>query len=72
MQEGIYGYPCLKHLRELWLGDWIEQMSKTNEEVGERNQHQKAGGEDTIEENSSNEFWKYIWCILLSVTHGKK
>ena len=30
-REGLDGYPYLKHLIQLWTGDWISQMSKMNE-----------------------------------------
>ena len=34
----------LKHLIELWPGDWFDQLSKMNEESEEINRHQKATG----------------------------
>ena len=34
---GLYGYPYLKHLIQLWLGDRVNQMEKLNEEVGTNN-----------------------------------
>ena len=42
--EGIYGYPYLKHLLELWTSDWIEHLSKINERVSDINRYQKAMG----------------------------
>ena len=32
-REGLDGYPYLKHLIQLWPGDWVSQMAKTNEGV---------------------------------------
>ena len=34
----------MKHLIELLPGDWVEHLSKMNEEVGEINQYQKVTG----------------------------
>ena len=33
-REGLYGYPYLKHLVQLWPGDWVKHTKKTNEAVG--------------------------------------
>ena len=41
VREGIYGYTYLKHIIELCLGDWFDHLSKINEEINERNLHQK-------------------------------
>ena len=27
-KEGLDGYPYLKHLIQLWPGDWVKQMKK--------------------------------------------
>ena len=24
--DGLYGYPYLKHILKLWIGDWVKQM----------------------------------------------
>ena len=42
--EGIDGYPYLNHLIELCPGGWVGRVSKINEEVGDRIQHQKLVG----------------------------
>ena len=34
----------MKHIIELCPGDWVDHLSKKNEEVGEINRHQKATG----------------------------
>ena len=44
VQEGIDGYPYLKHLIELCPGIYIQNLSKMNKEISERNQHQKELG----------------------------
>ena len=44
VQEGIYGYPYLKHLIELCPGGWEDHLSKINEVVDKNNQHQKEAG----------------------------
>ena len=31
MREGIYAYPYLKHIIELWPGYWEEQLGEINE-----------------------------------------
>ena len=27
-RDGLYGYPYLKHLIQLWPGDWVKQVAK--------------------------------------------
>ena len=36
-REGLYGYPYLKHIIQLWPGDWVRHMKKMNEAVGMKN-----------------------------------
>ena len=36
-REVLYGYPYLKHLIQLWPGDWVKQMAKMNEAVCMKN-----------------------------------
>ena len=36
-REGLYGYTFLKHIIQLWPGDWAKQMAKMNEAVGMKN-----------------------------------
>ena len=51
----------------------VEHLSKMNEEVGEKNQHQKLVGKRwLVQKHSNNEFWKFIGWILPAVTYGKK
>ena len=73
VREGIDGYPYLKRLIELWPGYWVEQLSKMNEEVDERNRHHKATGKrQSVQKFSNNDFWKYIGCIISAFTYGKE
>ena len=41
--EGLYGYPYLKHLTQLWPGDWVKQIAKINEAVGMKNRFMMDG-----------------------------
>ena len=43
-QDVLYGYPYLEHLIQLWLGDWVKQMSEINKSVGENNHIDRLGG----------------------------
>ena len=43
-REGLDGYIYLKHLIQLWSGDWVKQMAKMNEEVVIRNNFTVNGG----------------------------
>ena len=36
-REVLDGYPYLKHIIQLWPGDWVKQMAKMNELVGMKN-----------------------------------
>ena len=56
MQGGIYGYPYLKHLIELWPGSWEDHLSKINEVVDEQNQHLEAGKIWSVRIFLKNEF----------------
>ena len=38
----------MNHLIELWAGDCINQISKINDAVGERNRLQKLGGKTRL------------------------
>ena len=44
VRKGIDGYPFLKHLIELWLGDLDQQLGKINNVVFEKIQHQEEAG----------------------------
>ena len=72
-REGLDGYTYLKHLIQLWPGDWVKHMSKMNEEVGTKNRVTVGGGGKRIVRIfRRQEFWKCIGCILLTVTYGNK
>ena len=63
----------MKHIIEFFPGDWVDQMSRINEAVIERNKLQKLGGQTRLVRKISNmEFWKFIECIISRVTHAKK
>ena len=63
----------MKHLIEVWLGDWVEQLSKMNEAVGERNRlHKFTNNIRLVKIISKMEFWKCFGCIILAVIYGKK
>ena len=67
------GYTYLMHIIQLWPGDWVNQMAKTNEVVGTKNRLTMGGGGKRIVCSLiSQEFWKYIGCVLSEVTYGKK
>ena len=44
VQKLLDGYPYLKHIIQLWPGDWVKQMEKMNEVVGMKNRLTIAGG----------------------------
>ena len=72
-REGLYGYPYLKHLIQLWPGDWVRQMEKMNEVVCMKNRFtSNGGGKRLVRPFRRQEFWKCIDCILSEVTYGKK
>ena len=43
-REGLDRYPYLKHLIQLWPGDWVKQMEKMNEAVVIKNTYTMNGG----------------------------
>ena len=43
-REGLYGYPYLKHLIQLWPDGWVDQMAKINEAVVINNFYMINGG----------------------------
>ena len=72
-QEGLDGFPYLKHLIKLWPGDWEKQMEKINEAVTMKNcVTVNGGGKRQVKKFTRQEFWKCIGCILWAVTYGKK
>ena len=57
----------------MWPGVWVNQMSKMNQAVGEKNYLDKlVGGKCPVHHCTMSKFWKFIGCILLSVTFGVK
>ena len=44
-QEGINGYLYLNNIINLFPRDWVEQISKMDEDIDKRNQYQKEMGE---------------------------
>ena len=72
-REGLDGYPYLKHLSQLWPGYCVMQMAKMNETVGMKNCFTiDGGGKRVVCPFNRKGFWKFIGCILLEVTYGKK
>ena len=64
-QEGLDGYPYLKHLIKLWPGNWEKQMEKMNEAVCMNNRVTlNGGGKRQVKKSTRQEFWKCIGCIL--------
>ena len=43
-REGLYGYPYLKHIIQLWPVDSVKQIAKMNEAVGMKNHFTMDGG----------------------------
>ena len=72
-REGLDGYPYLKNLIQLWLGDWLRQIAKTNEAVCMKNRFtSNGGGKLLVRPFKRQEFWKCIGCIILAVNYGNK
>ena len=64
-------YPYLKHLIQLWPGDWVNNMEKMNEAVGENNCIYKYRGKQRLVCHfTSHKFFTCIGCIILAVTYG--
>ena len=63
----------MKHIIQLWKGDWVKQIEKVDEVVGMKNCVTMNGrGKRLVLTFKSQEFWKFIDCILSAVTYGKK
>ena len=72
-REGLDGYPYLKHINQLWPGDWLNQMEKINEVVGMNNRvTMGGGGKRIVRLFRRQEFWKCIGCVISEVNYGKK
>ena len=73
IQEGLDGYPYLKHLINLWPGYWFNQMTKMNESVFGKNCLDKSGEKKwLVSPFKRQEFWKRIGCIISEVTVMRK
>ena len=60
-REVLYGFSYLKHLIQLWPGDWVRQMKKINEVVGMKNSFTvDRGGKNIVSPFKRQEFWKFI------------
>ena len=68
VRELLYGYPYFMNLIKLWSGYLFNKMGKIHQSVGEKNSFDKSGGGGAVRPFTINEFWKFIWSILLSVT----
>ena len=63
----------MKHLIQLWPDNWVKHMAKTNEAVGAKNRFtMDEGVKRLFSPLKRQEFWKFIGCILLEFTYGKK
>ena len=63
-REGLYGYPYLNHIIQLWPGYWVSQMAKMNEAVFMKNRFTSNGvGKRLVRPFKRQKFWKYIGCI---------
>ena len=72
-RKGLYGYPYLKHIIQLWPGDLVRHMKKMNEAVCMNNHlTMDGGGKLLVCPLKRQELWKYIRCVLSEVTYGKK
>ena len=72
-REVLDGYPYLKHLIQLWPGDWVKHMAKINEAVGTNNLLTMGGGGKLIVcPFRRQEFCKCGGCIILAVKYGRK
>ena len=72
VQYVIYWYPYLKHIIEFWPWDWVDLISKIDEEVGERTKCHESAGKRQLVHFSNNEFCKCIGCIILEVIYEEK
>ena len=71
--EGLDGYNYLNHIIKLWTGYWVQHMAKRNLAVGENNSLDIYGGNKHLfYPFRRGEFWKFIGCIILEVTYGKR
>ena len=73
VQEGLYGYPYLKHLIQLCPGDWANNMKNMNKSFGMKNCLDISGRKKQLCCTFISQcLWKYVGCVLLAVTYGKK
>ena len=63
--EGLDGYPYLKHLIQLWPGDWENRTEKMNEAFGMNNYVTvDGGGKQMVCPFRIQDFWECIGCLL--------
>ena len=73
VREVLDRYPYFINIIKLWPGDWVTQMEKMNQAVGEKNNINTSVGRKRPARNfTRNEFWKCIRYILPEVTFGVK
>ena len=73
VRKGLYGYPYSKHPIQLWPVDWVKHMEKMNEAVGMKiGLMMSSGNKWLVRPFRRQDFWKFIGCVLLVVTYGKK
>ena len=66
-------YNYLKHIIQLWLGNWVNHMSKMNGAIGTNNRLYNSGKKKQVVHTfRSQELWKCIGCILSEVTYRNK
>ena len=71
LSEGLSEYPCLLMSMNIWPGYRYNQLESMNIKVGEENGKSLGmvkGGPQKVRKFSSNEFWKNIGCLILSLT----
>ena len=63
----------MKHIIQLWPGDWAKHIEKINEMVGMKNCITMGGvGKRIVCPFRRQEFWKCIDCFLSAATYGKE
>ena len=62
----------MKHLIQLWPGDWVKQTTKINLSVGEENNLNCYGGKNQLVCTFRRQYlWRFIGLILSKVTYGR-
>ena len=72
-REVLDGYPYLKHLIELWRGDWAKQIEKMDEAVSMKNRFtMDVGVKRLVRPFKKKELWNCIVCVLSAFIYVKK